>query len=58
MNRKKFIVLLISVLSISGCSTNNVEKNSDEPVVDSKSKGAYYLDDGPDEIIQIIYQAY
>ena len=51
MNRKKFIVLLISVLSISGCSTNNVEKNSGEPVVDSKSKGAYYLDDGPDEII-------
>ena len=28
MNRKKFIVLLISVLSIIGCSTYNVEKNS------------------------------
>jgi len=51
MNNTKNIIFLLTVLCLAGCQTNNVEKNSEDPVTDSKSKGAYYLDDGPEEVI-------
>ena len=44
---KKNIVFLVVALIFSGCQTNNVDKNNEAPVIDSDSKGAYYLDDGP-----------
>ena len=51
MNNTKGIIFLLVALCLAGCQTNNVEKNSEDPVTDSKSKGAYYLDDGPEEVI-------
>ena len=51
MNNTKGIIFLLAALCLAGCQTNNVEKNSEDPVTDSKSKGAYYLDDGPEEVI-------
>ena len=51
MNNTKNIIFLLTVLCLAGCQTNNIEKNSEDPVTDSKSKGAYYLDDGPEEVI-------
>ena len=51
MNNTKDIIFLLIALCLAGCQTNNVEKNSEDPVTDSKSKGAYYLDDGPEEVI-------
>ena len=48
---KKNIVFLIAILFFAGCQTNNVDQNSQAPVIDSDSKGAYYLDDGPEENI-------
>ena len=51
MNNTKGIIFLLTALCFAGCQTNNVEKNSEDPVTDSKSKGAYYLDDGPEEVI-------
>jgi rare lipoprotein A len=51
MNNTKGIIFLLMALCLAGCQTNNVEKNSEDPVTDSKSKGAYYLDDGPEEVI-------
>jgi len=51
MNNTKGIIFLLTALCLAGCQTNNVEKNSEDPVTDSKSKGAYYLDDGPEEVI-------
>jgi rare lipoprotein A len=51
MNNTKGIIFLLIALCLAGCKTNNVEKNSEDPVTDSKSKGAYYLDDGPEEVI-------
>ena len=51
MNNIKGIIFLLIALCLAGCQTNNVEKNSEDPVTDSKSKGAYYLDDGPEEVI-------
>lgn len=51
MNNTKGIIFLLIALCLAGCQTNNVEKNSEDPVTDSKSKGAYYLDDGPEEVI-------
>ena len=51
MNNIKGIVFSLTALCLAGCQTNNVEKNSEDPVTDSKSKGAYYLDDGPEEVI-------
>ena len=51
MNNIKGIIFLYTALCLAGCQTNNVEKNSEDPVTDSKSKGAYYLDDGPEEVI-------
>lgn len=51
MNNTKGIIFLLTALCLAGCQTNNVEKNSEGPVTDSKSKGAYYLDDGPEEVI-------
>jgi len=51
MNNIKGIIFLLTALCLAGCQTNNVEKNSEDPVIDSKSKGAYYLDDGPEEVI-------
>ena len=51
MNNTKGIIFLLTTLCLAGCQTNNVEKNSEDPVTDSKSKGAYYLDDGPEEVI-------
>ena len=51
MNNIKGIIFLLTALCLAGCQTNNVEKNSEDPVTDSKSKGAYYLDDGPEEVI-------
>ena len=51
MNNTKNIIFLLTVLCLAGCQTNNVEKNNEDPVTDSKSKGAYYLDDGPEEVI-------
>ena len=51
MNNIKGIIFLLTALCLTGCQTNNVEKNSEDPVTDSKSKGAYYLDDGPEEVI-------
>ncbi|MDC6477325.1 septal ring lytic transglycosylase RlpA family protein [Methylophilaceae bacterium] len=51
MNNIKGIIFLLTALCLAGCQTNNVEKNSVDPVTDSKSKGAYYLDDGPEEVI-------
>ena len=51
MNNTKGIIFLLTALCLAGCHTYNVEKNSEDPVTDSKSKGAYYLDDGPEEVI-------
>ena len=51
MNNIKGIIFLLTALCLAGCQTNNVEKNSEDPVTESKSKGAYYLDDGPEEVI-------
>ena len=51
MNNTKGIIFLLIALCLAGCQTNKVEKNSEDPVTDSKSKGAYYLDDGPEEVI-------
>ena len=51
MNNTKNIIFLLTVLCLAGCQTNNIEKNNEDPVTDSKSKGAYYLDDGPEEVI-------
>ena len=51
MNNIKGIIFLLTALCLAGCQTNNVEKNSEDPITDSKSKGAYYLDDGPEEVI-------
>ena len=51
MNNIKGIIFLLTALCLAGCQTNNVEKNNEDPVTDSKSKGAYYLDDGPEEVI-------
>ena len=51
MNNTKGIIFLLTALCLAGCQTNNVEKNNEDPVTDSKSKGAYYLDDGPEEVI-------
>lgn len=46
---RKNIAFLVAALFFSGCQTNNVDKNNEAPVIDSDSKGAYYLDDGPEE---------
>ena len=43
MNNTKNIIFLLTVLCLAGCQTNNIEKNNEDPVTDSKSKGAYYL---------------
>ncbi|MBT4759557.1 MAG: septal ring lytic transglycosylase RlpA family protein [Nitrosomonadales bacterium] len=51
MNNIKIIIFLAITLNFAGCQTNNIEKNSEEPVVNADSKGAYYLDDGPEEKI-------
>ena len=51
MNKTKSIIFLYTALCFAGCQTNNIEKNNEDPVTDSKSKGAYYLDDGPEEVI-------
>ena len=51
MNNIKGIIFLLTALCLAGCQTNNVDKNNEKPVTDSKSKGAYYLDDGPEEVI-------
>ena len=51
MNNTKSVIFLYTALCLAGCQTNKVEKNSEDPVTDSKSKGAYYLDDGPEEVI-------
>jgi rare lipoprotein A len=51
MNNTKGIIFLLTALWLAGCQTNNVDKNNEKPVTDSKSKGAYYLDDGPEEVI-------
>ena len=51
MNNIKGILSLIIALSLAGCQTNNVDNNNEKPATDSKSKGAYYLDDGPEEVI-------
>ena len=51
MNNIKGIIFLAISLGFVGCQSNNVDKNNEDPVVDSKSKGAYYLDDGPEEKI-------
>ena len=53
MNNIKGIIFLLTALCLAGCQTNNVEKNSEDPVTDSKSKGAYYLDDGPEDIYEM-----
>ena len=51
MNNTKSIIFLYTALCLVGCQTNNVDNNNEKPVTDSKSKGAYYLDDGPEEVI-------
>tara|TARA_B100000767_G_scaffold31655_1_gene27073 strand:+ start:479 stop:1303 length:825 start_codon:yes stop_codon:yes gene_type:complete len=51
MNNIKGIIFLVIALSLAGCQSNNVDKNKEDPVIDSKSKGAYYLDDGPQDVI-------
>jgi len=51
MNNTKSIVFLLTAFFLAGCQTNNVDNNNEKPVTDSKSKGAYYLDDGPEEVI-------
>ena len=51
MNNIKGIIFLAISLGFAGCQSNNVDKNNEDPVVNSKSKGAYYLDDGPEEEI-------
>ena len=51
MNNIKGTIFLLTAVCFARCQTNNVEKNSKDPVTDSKSKGAYYLDDGPEEVI-------
>ena len=51
MNNIKGIIFLLIALCLAGCQTNNVDNNNEKPVTDSKSKGAYYLDDGPEEVI-------
>ena len=51
MNNIKGTIFLLIALCLAGCQTNNVDKNNEDPVTDSKSKGAYYLDDGPEEVI-------
>ena len=51
MNNTKGIIFLLTALWLAGCQTNNVDNNNEKPVTDSKSKGAYYLDDGPEEVI-------
>jgi len=51
MNNIKIIIILVASISLAACQTNDIEKNNEAPVVDSDSKGAYYLDDGPEEII-------
>ena len=51
MNNTKGIIFLLTALWLAGCQTNNVDKSNEKPVTDSKSKGAYYLDDGPEEVI-------
>ena len=51
MNNIKGIIFLLIALYLAGCQTNNVDNNNEDPVTDSKSKGAYYLDDGPEEVI-------
>ena len=51
MNNIKGIIFLVIAISLAGCQSNNVEKNNEDPVMDSKSKGAYYLDDGPEDVI-------
>jgi len=48
MNKTNITIFLISVLSFAGCTANNIDKNSEAPVVDADTKGAYYLDDGPE----------
>ncbi len=51
MNNTKGIIFLLTALWLAGCQTSNVDKSNEKPVTDSKSKGAYYLDDGPEEVI-------
>jgi len=51
MNNTISIAFLLTALCLAGCQTNNVDNNNEKPVTDSKSKGAYYLDDGPEEVI-------
>ena len=51
MNNTKGIIFLLTALWLAGCQTSNVDKSNENPVTDSKSKGAYYLDDGPEEVI-------
>ena len=51
MNNTKGIIFLLTALLLAGCQTSNVDKSNEQPVTDSKSKGAYYLDDGPEEVI-------
>ena len=51
MNNIKGIIFLLTALWLAGCQTSNVDKSNEKPVTDSKSKGAYYLDDGPEEVI-------
>ena len=51
MNNTKSIIFLLTALWLAGCQTSNVDKSNEKPVTDSKSKGAYYLDDGPEEVI-------
>ena len=51
MNNTKGIIFLLTALCLAGCQTSNVDKSNEKPVTDSKSKGAYYLDDGPEEVI-------
>ena len=51
MNNIKGIIFLLIALYLAGCQTNNVDNKNEDPVTDSKSKGAYYLDDGPEEVI-------
>ena len=55
---KKNIVFLVVALFFSGCQTNNVDKNNEAPVIDSDSKGAYYLDDGPADNLPEIFRVF
>ena len=46
MNNIKGIIFLAISLGFVGCQSNNVDKNNEDPVVDSKSK---YLVSSPND---------